>query len=54
MAEVARAFAFFTLSFLALQMMLGLASIIIAALHVLRITTILAIMLVLALVLAVL
>ena len=54
MTEVARAFAFFTLSFLPLQMTLDLASIVIAALRVLWITVILAIMLVLALVLAVL
>ena len=54
MAEVARAFAFLALSLLALQMTLDFVSIIVAALRVLRITTILAIMLVLALVLAVL
>ncbi len=54
MAVMARAFAFFALSLLALQMTLDFVSIIVAALRVLRITTILAIKLVLALVLAVL
>ena len=54
MAEVARAFAFLALSLLALQMTLGFVSVIVAALRVLRITTVLALMLVLALVLAVL
>ena len=54
MAEVARAFAFLALSLLALQMTLGIVSVIVAALRVLRITFVLALMLVFALVLAVL
>ena len=52
MAEVARAFAFLALSLLALQMTLGFVSIIVAALRVLRITIVLALLLVLAMVLA--
>jgi hypothetical protein len=53
MAEVARAFAFLALSLLALHMSLGFVSVIVAALRVLRITIVLALMLVFALVLAV-